>query len=36
MWNKIKEYWGAALIVLMFEAVVGFILGMLMIWCFGW
>ena len=36
MWNKIKEYWGAALIVLMFEVIAGFILGMLMIWCFGW
>ena len=36
MLEKIKEYWGAILLVVGFEAIVGFALGMLMIWCFGW
>lgn len=36
MWKKIKENWEAIVVVVGFEVIVGFALGMLMIWNFGW
>ena len=36
MLKKIKENWEAIVLVVGVELVLGFILGMLMILCFGW
>lgn len=36
MWQKIKENWEAIVLLIGLELIGGFILGMLMIACFGW
>lgn len=36
MFKKIRENWEAIVVVVGAELIIGFALGMLMIWCFGW
>ena len=36
MFKKIRENWEAVVVMLLIELVIGFVLGLAMIACFGW